>query len=253
MISGKVMALSGFVCTGSGASGNVPPSTGTPVFLEQGAVATPWRVMKFGGTSVAAAEHWSAITEQVRLALAARRRPLVVVSALAGVTDRLLALEQGHLSWNSARDALNHQHMALAEALGLGDRSWLEDGLEHLAKALGGSPGPRRQAALLAVGEDLSSRMGAAWFAQQGLDIPWVDACEALHVVPEPDPSTPRAWLSARCEAFAAPELAEAWASRGDGLIAPGFVARAPDEGIALLGRSGSDTVSYTHLRAHET
>ena len=205
-------------------------------------MALPWRVMKFGGTSVAAAEHWSAITEQVRLAHAARRRPLVVVSALAGVTDRLLDLEQGRVAGDSTREALIRQHHALAEALGLEDRSWLDIGLDQLATALGGTPGPRRQAAVLAVGEGWSSRMGAAWFAQQGLDIPWVDACEALHVVPEPDPSTPRAWLSARCEAYSAPKLAADWASRGDGLIAPGFVARAPDGGIALLGRSGSDT-----------
>lgn len=202
----------------------------------------PWRVMKFGGTSVAAAAHWGAITEQVRLALAAGQRPLVVVSALAGVTDQLVALDRGRIAWGEARAALERQHQALADALGLEDRSWLQGGIERLEEAFGLAAGPRRQAALLAVGEHWSSRLGAAWFAQQGLDMPWVDACEALQVVPEPDPDTPRAWLSARCEAFPAPDLARAWAGRGDGLIAPGFVARAPDGGIALLGRSGSDT-----------
>jgi diaminopimelate decarboxylase/aspartate kinase len=198
--------------------------------------------MKFGGTSVAAAAHWSAITKQVWLALSAGRRPLVVVSALAGVTDRLLALEQGRISWASARKALARQHRTLAEELALEDISWLDAGMERLERSLSEPHGPRRRAAMLAVGEDWSSRMGAAWFAQQGLDIPWADACEALEVVPEPDSTTPRAWLSARCEAFAAPELAEDWAGRGDGLIVPGFVARAPEGGVALLGRSGSDT-----------
>jgi diaminopimelate decarboxylase/aspartate kinase len=212
------------------------------IFREQRAVTKPWRVMKFGGTSVATAVHWDAITEQVRLALAEGRRPLVVVSALAGVTDQLLALEQGRIEWAVARDALEHQHRTLADALELEDRSWLEGGVTRLESALDAASGPRRRANMLAVGEAWSSRMGAAWFAQQGLDIPWIDACDALQVIPEPDPDTPRAWLSARCEAYAAPELAQAWAGRGDGLIAPGFVARAPDGGTALLGRSGSDT-----------
>jgi diaminopimelate decarboxylase/aspartate kinase len=52
----------------------------------------PWVVLKFGGSSVATAERWQTI---VRLAAARRAegmRVLVVVSALAGVTDALKAL-----------------------------------------------------------------------------------------------------------------------------------------------------------------
>jgi diaminopimelate decarboxylase/aspartate kinase len=56
------------------------------------AADAPWVVLKFGGTSVASAARWRTI-----LALASRRRAegmrvLVVVSALAGVTDALKAL-----------------------------------------------------------------------------------------------------------------------------------------------------------------
>ena len=126
-------------------------------------MATPWRVMKFGGTSVAAAEHWCAISDQVRRALATGRRPLVVVSALAGVTDRLLALAQGHVAWEAARATLEQQHGTLADALGLEDRSWLDRGLARLEGALGETAGPRRQAAILAVLGFLPG-LGVAWW-----------------------------------------------------------------------------------------
>jgi bifunctional aspartokinase / homoserine dehydrogenase 1 len=48
------------------------------------------RVMKFGGTSVSGGERLRAVAEQVRAALA-EERVLVVVSAMAGVTDLLIA------------------------------------------------------------------------------------------------------------------------------------------------------------------
>ncbi|HXO26554.1 MAG TPA: bifunctional aspartate kinase/homoserine dehydrogenase I, partial [Thermoanaerobaculia bacterium] len=48
------------------------------------------RVMKFGGTSVSGGERLRAVAGQVRAA-AAEERVLVVVSAMAGVTDLLIA------------------------------------------------------------------------------------------------------------------------------------------------------------------
>jgi len=48
------------------------------------------RVMKFGGTSVSGAERLRAVAGQVRAAVA-EERVLVVVSAMAGVTDLLIA------------------------------------------------------------------------------------------------------------------------------------------------------------------
>ena len=48
------------------------------------------RVMKFGGTSVSGAERLRAVAVQVRAAVA-DERVLVVVSAMAGVTDLLIA------------------------------------------------------------------------------------------------------------------------------------------------------------------
>ncbi|MEM1412317.1 MAG: bifunctional aspartate kinase/diaminopimelate decarboxylase, partial [Pseudomonadota bacterium] len=138
--------------------------------------------------------------------------------------------------------ALRAQHLTLAKALGLSDCSWLEAGIAQLESALVLPAGPQRTAAVLAQGEWLSSHLGEAFLAQGEHPACWVDARDALTALPEPNPESRRAWLSARCEAGAEPALAERWAARGPVLITQGYVARSPNGGTALLGRSGSDT-----------
>ncbi|MBZ0234589.1 MAG: hypothetical protein K8M05_19815, partial [Deltaproteobacteria bacterium] len=53
-----------------------------------------WVVAKFGGSSVASASRWAAIAGIVEDHVAAGRRVLVVCSALASVTDRLIAVDE---------------------------------------------------------------------------------------------------------------------------------------------------------------
>src|SRR6185503_795198 len=109
-----------------------------------------WRlviVLKFGGTSVGDAE---AIARTGRIvATRVGRRPIVVVSALAGVTNALIAIAEqaakGHLI-GALRgiEALRERHLAQAESLlGTGDSaadtcaelSAMIDELAHLAEA----------------------------------------------------------------------------------------------------------------------
>jgi diaminopimelate decarboxylase/aspartate kinase len=198
--------------------------------------------MKFGGTSVAGASQWRTIAGLVTAARMRGRRVLLVCSALAGVTDQLLALAQGNLEPASARAELRDRHVSLARELGVTELSWLEDGLAQLDAAMELPDGPRRTAAILALGEWLSSHLGAAWLDLGDMPAAWVDARDALAVVPEPNPESPRAWLAARCAAGSDDTLSDAWSRLGPLLITQGYIARAPDGGTALLGRSGSDT-----------
>jgi diaminopimelate decarboxylase/aspartate kinase len=64
-------------------------------------VAARWVVLKFGGTSVATAERWGTIAALAEARLAEGVRPLIVCSALSGVSNRLeellrLAVEGRH-------------------------------------------------------------------------------------------------------------------------------------------------------------
>jgi diaminopimelate decarboxylase/aspartate kinase len=51
--------------------------------------ASPWVVLKFGGTSVSSVANWKNVAAVVRDRLAEGLRPVIVHSALSGITDRL--------------------------------------------------------------------------------------------------------------------------------------------------------------------
>ncbi len=202
----------------------------------------PWVVMKFGGTSVAGADQWRAIAALVAERRAEGVRVLVVCSALAGVTDQLLALAAGEVDDDSGLSGLRDLHARLAVELGVDPSPWLDAGLETLATALASVSGPRRTAAIVAQGEWFSSQLGAAFLDGPGARAAWVDAREALSVAPEPDPESARAWLVARCDVAGDPALESRWRALDAVLVTQGYVVRGPDGGSALLGRGGSDT-----------
>ena len=74
-------------------------------------------VMKFGGTSVANARSVKAVARIVRSRL--RRKPVVVVSALAGVTDDLVDLCDRAGGDESDVARLAERHLAVARELDL--------------------------------------------------------------------------------------------------------------------------------------
>src|ERR1700674_973666 len=141
------------------------------------------RVMKFGGTSVGDAPAIQRVSDLVRQRL--RHRPVVVVSALAKVTDQLLgagkAAAEGRLE--PARETvrlLRDRHEQLAAGLLYGEeyerlRSQLEREFRELDQvvlsiAAEGQFTPRAQDNLLGRGESFSSRIVQAALLQNGLD-----------------------------------------------------------------------------------
>ena len=64
-------------------------------------------VQKYGGTSVASVERIGAVADRIARARAAGHRVAVVVSAMAGETDRLMGLAARHPP-SSARAGARH-------------------------------------------------------------------------------------------------------------------------------------------------
>jgi len=203
-----------------------------------------WIVLKFGGTSVAGRPQWDTVAELARQRHQQGYRVLLVCSAVAGVTNLLSALADNPADERLV-DEVIERHRALGRELGVDDRYWLAAGdvmLREQRERLLRDPGPAASAALIGSGEWFSTRIGARFLAQQGLEAAWVDAREALEIAPEPDLSPARQWLSASCAAHTDPGLAELWSAMDPLLVTQGFVARGPDGRTALLGRGGSDT-----------
>ena len=206
-------------------------------------MAKKWLVLKFGGTSVAGRTQWESIASLARARQANGYRVVLVCSAVAGVTNRLTSLAQQPDSKSQLSEMLGI-HRSLSESLNVDLDEWLPQAEELIHKCLSRlivNPGPSSTAGLLAMGEWLSTKIGVC-FLQQSLDVGWVDAHDALEILPDADLSAARRWLSATCKPGPDPLLAERWAKGNPILLTQGFTARTSSGETALLGRGGSDT-----------
>ncbi|HKK91799.1 MAG TPA: aspartate kinase, partial [Longimicrobiales bacterium] len=228
----------------------------------------PHVVLKFGGTSIAGPEQWRVVGDVVAQRLGEGLRPVVVHSALPGVTDLLSSLlDGGDTERDEGLATLSRRVWALASELDVREEVEADVGreLEQLRAALDGLPrgapgrrdlGPeawRRQAGVVASGERLVTPIAVACLRRRGLDAGSVQALELLparRVAGREDGAAhveaPRRWLSAECEADSDPELVERLDAFAHAVVVTqGFIARDPETGAtALLGRGGSDTAA---------
>jgi len=206
-------------------------------------------VLKFGGTSVSSLRGWQTIARLVRERLAARERPLIVHSALAGVTDLLERLPEEAVAGRHTRllDELEEKHVRLGEALEIDARSVLGDEFAELRKSAQGislleEVTPRVRARILTFGERLSTRLGAARLAAEGLPVEWLDAGDLLQAVETDRQAGASVWLSAECSSDLDPELAARLDALSGFGLTQGFIARGSGGEPVVLGRGGSDT-----------
>jgi aspartate kinase len=217
-------------------------------------------VMKFGGTSVAdqtAIERLIAIVRAQRQADAQQeggdaRGPIVVVSALAKVTDRLLGIAAnagaGDLegAQTNLRD-LRHRHTTVSNVIAdpvqrahvveFLDREF--DELERVVQALAvlREVSPRWLDAIAATGEILSSRIVAAALTADGLMSAWIDARRTVITDGEFTSAAPLfAETTASLMSNVDPQLAA-----GRIPVMGGFVGATKEGVTTTLGRGGSD------------
>jgi aspartate kinase len=210
-------------------------------------------VMKFGGTSVADPEAINRLIGIVRhqRQSADGRAPVVVVSALSGVTDQLVAVtrmaEEGETDRAAAAlKALLERHVAVATAVTSESRqavvgqvnSELNElmGLVH-ALAVLREVSPRSLDAVLAVGEVVSSRIVAAALADHGVPSAWVDARTVLATDAEHTSATPD--MIDTCER--ARERVAPASAAGSVVVLGGFIGATANGVTTTLGRGGSD------------
>lgn len=203
-------------------------------------------VMKFGGTSVGSGER---MLEVARIVLEqVGQEPVVVVSAMAGVTDALLALAEACSCGDAAGCdaqyvALHTRHMEAASVIDtLGDWEELHGRLadlrcmveEALRRREDGAAG---RDAMVAWGELLSIALVAGALRRLG----WrAQSCKRPMIVTDGQFGEASPVMSATRKRVAL-ELAQA----GDAvLVVPGFIGQTVDGRVTTLGRGGSDYVA---------
>jgi aspartate kinase len=211
--------------------------------------------MKFGGTSVADAEAMNRVLAIVRKQLDASPRgkpPVVVVSAMSKVTDRLIetgrvaALGDGVQAAALLRELLE-RHIAVSNGLVAGPSlATLVDSLRKdfaaLTETVAGwaaahEVSPRSHDTLVAMGELASSRIVATAFADKGIPTSWVDArrvlvTDAEHMGAIPD-------MDATCRRTG--ELVAPERAAGRVAVLGGFIGATASGVTTTLGRGGSD------------
>jgi aspartate kinase len=204
-------------------------------------------VLKFGGTSVKDA----ASIRRVAGIVAAEPPPrVVVVSALAGVTDALLNLAAAGptIPGNPpprALDALLRRHIAGAEMIR--DRA-ARAALEHELYAIAGRVAatlesapvrlsPRAYDEVAAAGELWSSRLLAGVLRDRGVPSVWVDARQVVRTDRRHGNAAPN--LRATGELTA--RLVRPCLDRGEVVVLGGFIGSDSTGVTTTLGRGGSD------------
>jgi aspartokinase/homoserine dehydrogenase 1 len=210
----------------------------------------PWRVHKFGGSSVADA----ACMERVARILEDDPLPRVaaVLSACRGVTDALLTLvnaaERQEDGDAGRLEAIRQRHVDIAETL-LGSRDAgeyireLSSNCDDIAGILqtvrlirAASPAVRDLVA--GFGEIWSTRLFSRYLQARGRragDVRWIDAREIVEIDNAPLGPSVR-WPVSRANADRIIPR-----DRSTTLIITGFIARTSDGLQATLGRNGSD------------
>jgi len=206
------------------------------------------RVLKFGGTSVADGD----AIDRVVAIIGGRPGPrVVVVSALAGVTDALLALAGTVVTDRAAAHAMLAALIARHTTLAAPVRDvFARQMLAHatggiargVARTLNAIADARAADAvsvdkLLAAGELWSSRILATRLADAGIPTQWLDARHVIrtdgrHRHAEPD----RGATDRAVERTVRPALASDRV-----VVLGGFIGSSPDGATTTLGRGGSD------------
>jgi aspartokinase/homoserine dehydrogenase 1 len=226
----------------------------------------PLRVLKFGGTSVGDASCMERVVEIVR-ASAVGSEVVVVVSAMSGVTNKLVAAasrsEAGDEKAASAIfEGLRSQHISTANVLiqATAERVRIERKMEELfaagarlcqGTALLGELTPRTRDGISSLGERLSVLLVAAALTERGLASEAIEATElvvtdASHGAADPCMDKTRL----RCEARLRPVLRQ-----GIIPVVTGFIGATADGVLTTLGRGGSDysaTILGAALEADE-
>src|SRR5947199_42885 len=220
----------------------------------------PLEIHKFGGASLA---NGAAMAHAVSVIRAQRPTPLVVVvSAMAGVTDALLELAGAAVRGDAGgaratRDRLAAQDRAAVAALVRAapraeellqaiEGAFAE--VEPLAAGLGGlrELTPRTTDYLVARGEYLSARIVAAALDTAGCPAAYVDAVEVIHT----DGTFGNASPDLRRTERSARRVLRPLLARGVVPVVPGFLGAAPDGQAVTLGRGGSDLTATLLARA---
>ena len=212
----------------------------------------PWLVLKFGGTSVASSSRWTCIVSILKQRQQEGYRPMLVCSAISGVSNKLEGLTKNisrQTDLDSELEQIEQKHLDLGAQLGLDDTKeiiaseW--DQLKRLAMGISllRHSSPQVSAQIMSLGELMLSKIAHAWLRKQDLDVGFVDMRMHLKAVKRDGASDCQHYLSAVCDYQVDLNFQRALEDENcQAFITQGFIASDCKGDTVVLGRGGSDT-----------
>lgn len=211
---------------------------------------TRWAVLKYGGTSVSTVSNWEGVTKVLKARIKNGLSPVVVCSALSGISDAFEDLLKKVLTdeHEPVIKKIKQKHRALAKDMGLDADVLLAEYFEKLVRYAKGASlvrevTPRLHARVMSLGELMSTTLGAAFLNKSGLKTAWHDARDSLVADERKRIAVHQCYLSATCCYDSDDSLCKSFLKyKADVVVTQGFIARNDEGHTVLLGRGGSDT-----------
>ncbi len=208
-------------------------------------------IMKFGGSSIKTPEAMQRVAQIVEEHVA--QKPLIVLSALGGVTDQLIQLHQAALQQNSAsiqqlQDLLIERHQNMLRALiptGVHFKTVEQrfaNEFERLKTLLNAVKAIRvftteLYSSIIGLGEVLSTHLFEALLLSKGLPALCLDVRSVMVVEQNGEEISPLLdEIEKRARHHFLPHV-----NQGRLIVTQGFLATTPDGAPTTLGRDGSD------------
>lgn len=214
--------------------------------------SNPWIVIKFGGNSVADLHCWQTIARITQQHLTNHFRPLIVCSALSGITNKLEKLliaapEQKHAP---ILNEIITAYEKLAMVLSVDPKLHIKNELHELSQltaqlALTKIITTPLQAKILSFGEILLTKLGSAYLQANHFPTTWLDARTLLKSIEAKQVHPQSKYLAAICDSHQDETVVKKLnALTTDVVLTQGFIASNSNNETVLLGRGGSDTAA---------
>jgi len=190
-----------------------------------------YRVLKFGGSSVADATHISQVLDIVEAQMPLGQIVLVA-SAISGATDALLGGDA------EALDALEKRHLKIVQRLFTGsERADASDEIRSLFAQMRQAPEEER----VTFGEIFSTRIIERKLKVDGICTQWMDS-RRLIIKGDRDATRNNILNAFDNVTRREPDISPVEQKRNVRVfVAPGFICGTPEGGVSTLGRGGSD------------
>src|SRR5699024_2676947 len=201
-------------------------------------------------------ENWEQIIHVIKQRRNKGYAVCVVHSALSGISDKLEEIleKAPKQEANTIVEEIKRRHLELGEALDIPAYELLSDSFiqfEQLVKGIEliGEASYKVQARLLAMGELMATRLGAAYVQQELGQAQWLDSRSCIKTEAPPDANERSRILSAVSETDFNASVRAQLEEQGPVVVTQGFIGSSRDGHTVVLGRGGSD-VSAAYFAA---